>query len=203
LWVECSTVNPSFAREMGGEAEIRGLRYLDAPVSGTRGPAEKGELAFVVGGDPGHLEAARPLLDAMGSTVTHVGGVGMGAAMKMVRNLLLGQGLLAFAEALLLGESLGIARETLLETLLGGNMTPAFLAGKKSRFAGESFEPDFPLRWMHKDLQLVNRTAYEQGLALPGAAAAQSAYGLARRAGLGGLDFSAVYRFLKDPGASG
>jgi 3-hydroxyisobutyrate dehydrogenase-like beta-hydroxyacid dehydrogenase len=195
LWMDSSTVNPSFSREMGAAAAARGARFLDAPVSGSKGPAEKGELAFMVGGAEADLAAVRPLLDVMGNAVNHVGPVGSGAAMKMVTNLLLGQGMLAFVEALVLGESMGIPRDKLLD-LLGGRMTPGFLVPRKAMFASNTFEANFPLQWMHKDLQLVSQTAYETGAVLPATHAAKEVYGMARRSGLGGQDFAAVYQAL-------
>jgi 3-hydroxyisobutyrate dehydrogenase/glyoxylate/succinic semialdehyde reductase len=196
LWVDCSTVNPSFAREMAGACDRLGLRYVDAPVAGSKGPAEKGELAFLVGGSERDVALARPLLELMGSTLTHVGPAGSGSAMKMVSNLLLGVGAIAFVEALVLGESLGIAKQTLLDSLLGGRMTPGFLAGKKDNFANDRYEPHFPLQWLHKDLQLVTATAYETGVALPATHATKEIFAMARRAGLGEQDYTAVYRAL-------
>lgn len=200
VWVDCSTVNPSFSRQMGAAAKAKGLRFLDAPVSGSKGPAEKGELAFLVGGAEADVAAVQPLFEAMGNKVSHTGDVGMGSAMKMVTNLLLGMGMLAFSEALVFGQSMGIPKETLLESLLGGRMTPGFLMGRKAKFASEQFDTDFPLQWMHKDLELVAETAYETGVALPAANAAKEVFALARRAGLGDLDASAVYLALKQEG---
>src|SRR5260221_8472912 len=88
LWVDCSTVNPSFSREMASEAQAREVRFLDAPVAGSREPAARGELAFFVGGDLADLQACRSLLQAMGSKILHLGSHGMGSALKMVNNLL-------------------------------------------------------------------------------------------------------------------
>ena len=200
LWVDCSTVNPSFSREMAAAAAAGGLGFLDAPVSGSKGPAEKGELAFLVGGAAADLETARPLLEAMGNSVSHVGDAGMGSAMKMVTNLLLGMGMLAFSEALVFGQSMGLSKDVLLESLLGGRMTPGFLMGRKGKYASEQFDTDFPLQWMHKDLQLVAETAYETGAALPVANAGKEVFALAKRAGLGDLDASAVYLALMRQG---
>ncbi|HEX4644380.1 MAG TPA: NAD(P)-dependent oxidoreductase, partial [Verrucomicrobiae bacterium] len=90
LWVDCSTVNPSFSREMAIQARARGLRFLDAPVTGSKSQAALGNLAFWVGGEPADLEACRTLLMCMGNGIVHCGGHGMGASMKMVMNQLLG-----------------------------------------------------------------------------------------------------------------
>ncbi len=196
LWIDCSTVNPLFSKEMSGKAFELDIRFLDAPVLGTKGPAEKGELLFLAGGEPQDLEIARPLFNVMGKKVVHAGKNGMGTAMKMVMNLMLGEAMVAFSEALVLGESLGISRETLFDSLLGGPVAAPFLTGKSSNIAQNQYEADFPLQWMHKDLQLVAETAYENGAALPAANVIKEIFALAERSGLGEQDFSAVYRFL-------
>jgi 3-hydroxyisobutyrate dehydrogenase-like beta-hydroxyacid dehydrogenase len=106
LWVDCSTVNPSFSREMAEEARARGIRFLDAPVTGSKGTAAQASLVFWVGGAATDLEVCRPLLECMGNRIVHCGGTGLGASLKIVINQLLGTGMAAFAEALVLGESL-------------------------------------------------------------------------------------------------
>ncbi len=196
LWVDCSTVNPSFSRRMAEEAKERQLRFLDAPVAGSKQPAEKGELLFLVGGAKADVEACRPMFEIMGRQVLHIGGHGMGTSMKMVVNLLLGQAMLAFAEALTLGQALGINRQTLLDTLPGGPVVAPFVSGKKTRLEQGDYEADFPLQWMHKDLQLAALTAYEQGAPLPLGSTAKEIYALAKQKGLAEKDFSAIYQFL-------
>jgi 3-hydroxyisobutyrate dehydrogenase-like beta-hydroxyacid dehydrogenase len=196
FWIDCSTVNPSFSREMAAQAQAQGVRFLDAPAAGTKGPAAAGELTFFVGGDAADLEACRPLLAAMGRRIVHAGGTGMGSTIKMVNNLLLAEAMAAFAEGLALGESLGVPRGVLLDTLVGGPVTAPFLAGKKAKIATGDYEPEFPLRWMVKDLHLASVTAYEQGLALPVGHAAKELYALAARQGLPDLDFAAICEYL-------
>jgi len=196
LWVDCSTVNPSFSRRMAGEAAKRGLRFVDAPVAGTKQPAEKGELLFLAGGDEADVDACRPYFDVMGRAVVHLGRQGMGTSMKMVVNLMLAEAMIAFSEALALGESLGIPRELLLESIPGSAVAAPFLSGKKVKIEQNDFEADFPLQWIYKDLQLVATTAYEQGVPLVVGNAAKEVYALAKRDGLGEADFSAVYRLL-------
>jgi len=130
-WIDCSTVNPSFSRKMALEAKARGIGFLDAPVTGSKGQAESAKLAFWVGGGPSDLEACRPLLECMGNRIIHCGGPGTGASLKMVMNQLLGTAMAAFAEGLVLGESLGLSRELLFEALLGGPAAAPFLALKR------------------------------------------------------------------------
>lgn len=196
LWVDCSTVNPSFSKRMAEEAEKRRIRFLDAPVSGTRGPAEKGELVFLVGGKQEDLNEVRPLLDVMGKQVLYQGEKGKGASIKLVINLMLAQSMVAFAEAVNLGEALGLSKEMVIETLLNLPVTAPSLKGKKDKILHNEFSPDFPLTLIQKDLQLVSQTAYENNLALPSANIAKEIYALAKQQGLAHLDFSAVFQFL-------
>jgi 3-hydroxyisobutyrate dehydrogenase/glyoxylate/succinic semialdehyde reductase len=197
LWIDCSTVNPSFSREMAAAAVARKLRFLDAPVAGSRGPAEKGELTFFVGGDAADVLASGPLLRAMGKNIVHVGSHGMGASLKMVNNLLLASSMAAFAEGLVLGEALGISRDRLLELLLKTPLIAPYLATKREKIERNDYSPEFPLEWMQKDLHLAALSAQETAVALPLASAAKETYQLAAREGHAHEDFSAIYPFLK------
>ena len=196
-WVDCSTVNPSFSRKMAAEAKARGVRFLGAPVTGSKGQAELAKLTFWVGGQKSDLETCRPLLECMGNKIVHCGGPGTGASLKMVMNQLLGTTMAAFAEGLVLGESLGLSREVLFEALLGGPAAAPFLALKRKRIENGTYEPaDFPLRWLQKDLHLAAVSAYESGAAMPLTNAAKEVYRLAIREGRGSEDFSAIYDYL-------
>ncbi|WKB35336.1 NAD(P)-dependent oxidoreductase [Terrilactibacillus sp. S3-3] len=124
LWVDCSTVDPAFSIKMAKEAAKRGVRFLDAPVAGSLIPAEEGKLTFYVGGSQNDLAEVRPLLNIMGQSVQYKGKSGSGSAMKLVSNLLLGQTMTAFAEAIALGEGLGLEKENIINTLLGGGRSP-------------------------------------------------------------------------------
>jgi 3-hydroxyisobutyrate dehydrogenase-like beta-hydroxyacid dehydrogenase len=197
LWVDCSTVNPSFSREMAVQARARGLRFLDAPVTGSKGQATLGNLAFWVGGEAADLEACRPLLACMGNAIVHCGGHGMGASVKVVLNQLLGTVLAAFAEGLVLGRSLGLPPEVLFEAILGGPAASPLLAAKRERIESGNFEDaDFPLQWLQKDLHLACLSAYETGVSVPLTNMAKELYRLAIRAGNGDKDSSAIYDYL-------
>lgn len=197
LWIESSTVNPSFARQMAARAQARGLRFMDAPGTGSKAAAAAGGLRFLVGAEPDDLAFARPLLEAMGQQIIHVGGVGMGCAAKIVNNLVLAEMMAALAEGLVLGEALGIGRGPLLDLLLDGpGGAPLFKLKRGRLAAGEFGDADFPLRWMQKDVHLASQTAYELGVALPVGNTSKETYALAIRYGLGDDDFSAIYQFL-------
>src|SRR5256884_3842188 len=145
VWVDCSSVNPSFSKKMAAAAAARQIRFVDAPVTGSAPVAAEAKLIFWVGGDAGDVEAIRPLLLCMGSKIVHAGGHGMGTSMKMVINLLLGNAMAAFAEAMALGEGLGISREVLFDSLLSTPAAAPFLAGKREKIESENYDPEFPL----------------------------------------------------------
>jgi 3-hydroxyisobutyrate dehydrogenase-like beta-hydroxyacid dehydrogenase len=196
LWVDCSSVNPSFSKKMAAEAARREVHFVDAPVTGSAGPAAEAKLIFWVGADTADLERIRPLLLCMGNKIVHAGKHGMGTSMKTVVNLLLGTGMAAFAEAMALGEGLGISRKMLFDSLLGTPAVAPFLASKREKIESENYKAEFPLRWMQKDMHLASMSAYESGVAMPLTNVAKELYCLAMREGHATQDFSAVYDYL-------
>ncbi|BES72862.1 NAD(P)-dependent oxidoreductase [Marinobacter nanhaiticus D15-8W] len=199
LWVDCSTVNPSFSRQSAAEAGTAGVHFMDGPVAGTRQPAEDGTLSFLIGGNQKDLDRVKPLLEHMGSKILHVGGHGQGTAFKMLVNAMLAQSMVVFSETALLGEKLGFDREMLMDTLPGLPVSAPFLRGKAELIRNGEFEAQFPLELMYKDLQLLDQTAYEKGHPLYLANAAKALFGSASAAGKGREDFAAIHSYL-DPG---
>ena len=196
LWVDCSSVNPSFSKRMAALAAARQIRFVDAPVTGSAPVAAEGKLVFWVGAESDDLETIRPLLLCMGNKIVHAGGHGTGTSMKMVINLLLGTGMAAFAEAMALGESLGISRGMLFDLLLGMPTVAPFLASKRQKIESGNYETEFPLRWLQKDMHLASVSAYESGVAMPLGNAAKELYRLTMREGYASQDFSAIYDYL-------
>ncbi|MFY4776098.1 NAD(P)-dependent oxidoreductase [Metabacillus sp. RGM 3146] len=196
LWVDCSTVHPDFSRKMAGEAGNRSIRFLDAPVAGSKIPAEKGELVFLVGGKKEDLDEVESLLQVMGKAIKHQGENGKGTSMKLVVNLTLAQAMASFSEAVALGEAMDLEKETIIETLLGGATAAPFLHSKKDKLVNGDFDPEFPLEHVQKDLQLISEAAYYNGISLPIANVTKEVYGLAMQHGLSKKDFSAIYEFL-------
>ncbi len=196
LWVDCSSVNPSFSKKMAAEAARREVHFVDAPVTGSAPAAAEAKLIFWVGADMADLERIRPLLLCMGNKIVHTGGHGTGASMKMVTNLLLGTGMAAFAEAMALGEGLGLSSKMLFDSLLGTPAVAPFLASKREKIENRNYEAEFPLRWMQKDMHLASVSAYESGVAMPLTNAAKELYRLAMREGHASQDFSAIYDYL-------
>lgn len=197
MWMDCTTVNPTFSRKMAALAEEHHIRFVDAPVAGSQKPAEEGQLLFLVGGKREDVVFCEPLFKAMGKKHIHVGDVGQGAALKMIFNLLLGEAMMAFAEALSLGLQFGLEKSFLLDILLEAPVTAPFLKGKREKLESEVFEAEFPLQWMQKDLQLASISAYEQGIALPGLNVIKEVFAQAKQHGLAEQDFSAIFNFLK------
>jgi 3-hydroxyisobutyrate dehydrogenase/glyoxylate/succinic semialdehyde reductase len=196
LWADCSTVNPSFSRAMAVEAQKRQIRFVDAPVLGTKKPAQEGQLVFFVGGKKEDVETLKPYFETMGKAVNHVGDHGMGASFKMVVNLLVAQNIIIFSEAIALGRALGFPQEKLFDMLLDGPLAAPYLSVKRPKIEEGIYEPDFPLKWMHKDLHLVALTAYENGVALPATNAAKEFFQQAKQSGLGEKDFAAIFDYL-------
>jgi 3-hydroxyisobutyrate dehydrogenase/glyoxylate/succinic semialdehyde reductase len=196
LWMDCSTVDPFSARAMAAEATTRGVRFLDAPVAGSKQPAEDGQLLFLVGGEAADVEVCRPLFEVMGRAHLHAGPHGQGAAMKMVVNLLLGYAMLSFSEGLVLGRALGLDERMLLDTLPGLPVTAPFAGLKTKKIEADDYAPEFPLQWMRKDLHLAADCAYRCGVSLPALNVAKEVYGLAEYRGWAAQDMSAVHAYL-------
>ncbi len=197
MWIDCSTVNPSFSKEMATKSETHGVHFLDAPVTGSKPVAEQAKLTFWVGGAAKDLEIVRPLLECMGNRILHCGGYGMGTSLKMVMNQLLGTAMAAFAEGLVLGESLGLSREVLFEALFHGPASSPFIMAKRERIeAGNYTQADFALRWLQNDLHLAAVSAFETGVALPLTNVAKEIYRLAIREGHGDEDIAAIYGYI-------
>jgi 3-hydroxyisobutyrate dehydrogenase-like beta-hydroxyacid dehydrogenase len=196
IWVNSSTVNPSFARRMADEARTHGVRYLDAPVTGSKEAAAGAQLMFMVGGDAADLEVCRPLLSTMSRRIVHVGGLGLGSALKMVNNLLGAVAMAAFAEGAALGEALGVPRQTIFDELMSGPMVAAVVGGKRAKIEQGDYDADFSMRWMQKDLHLASVSGYEAGVPMPVVNVTKEIYRLAMREGYADQDFGAIYAFL-------
>ena len=196
IWMDCSTVDPAFAKTLGQRAQSLNFRFLEAPVAGTKGPAEAGELLFLAGGSSDDVASVQTLLDVMGKKTLHLGAVGQGAAMKILINGLLAQSMLAFAESVHLGRALGLAKATVFDVLLATPVTAPFLSAIRGKTEGDDHSVNFPLKHMRKDLHLAASAAYRVDVAMPSLNATKEVYASAVASGLGDLDFSAVFRHI-------
>ncbi|MGH1362083.1 MAG: NAD(P)-dependent oxidoreductase [Calditrichia bacterium] len=198
LWIDCSTTTPEFARHIFDFADQHGVRFMDAPVGGSLGQAERAELIFLCGGDAADFAFSAPLFEAMGAKSVHVGDLGMGTSLKLVLNHLLASSMAAFAEALHFGMALGLEKSTLLNILIGGPVVPPYMQMKKEKLAVQSYDAEFPLRLMHKDMQMVSLAAYSVGVPMPVACTVKELFLMAQQAGHGDADFSALAGFLEN-----
>jgi len=198
IWIDCSTVNPSFSKKMEAAALQRKINFVDAPVAGTKPHAENAELVFFVGGQETTVQKIQSLLEMMGKKIMHLGATGMGSNFKMLVNIMLGQSMIIFSEAILLGEKMGLDKTFLLNTLPNLVVSAPFTKFKASMIADDDYEVQFPLEWMHKDLHLASQTAYEHQQPLLLANLAKEIYANAVKQGYNRLDFAAIHKFLED-----
>ncbi len=198
VWMDCSTVNPSFSKEMALVAAANDINFLDAPVAGSKNQAAAAQLVFFVGGPADAFTTVEPLMASMGKKSVHVGDHGMGSSLKIVVNQQLATSMAAFSEGMALGKALGLTEETLLNVLIGGPVVPPYLAFKREKIENDAFEEvEFPLQWIEKDLQMAAQTAYETNIPMPVTGSAQELYRMAKRAGRAEWDFSAIYKYLQ------
>jgi 3-hydroxyisobutyrate dehydrogenase/glyoxylate/succinic semialdehyde reductase len=196
LWVDMSTVHPTFSKKMAEASSAQNIRFLDAPVSGSKIPAERGELIFLVGGEQTDFEEAKPYFEAMGKAVHYLGKHGNGSAMKILINLMLAHNMAAFSETVHLGEAMGLDKSMVVEMLLNHPVSAPILQGKKAKIMELDFTPEFPLEHMQKDLHLVALTAFEKNYAMPLANVLKELYAQAKQHGYGRMDMSAIYKWL-------
>jgi 3-hydroxyisobutyrate dehydrogenase-like beta-hydroxyacid dehydrogenase len=198
--VDMSTSPPSLARRLGAALGERGIQFLDAPVSGGPTGAEAGSLAIMVGGPADAFERCSPLFELMGGIVSHVGGHGAGQTVKLCNNLMAACAMAALSEACAVLVHEGLDPNDAYEVFTRATGDSAVL---RRRFpipgvrpehpATSEYRPMFRLDLLRKDLALALSFAEEEGIALPMTDAAAAVYDEAMEAGLGGLDYSAVY----------
>ena len=198
LWIDSSTVQPSFSILESDQARQYGVRFLDAPVAGTKAPAEKGELLFFVGGRKADYEEVYPMLKVMGREAKYMGDQGKGTAMKMAVNFMLGLSMAGFSEAAAMAQAAGISRKDVFDTLLGAPVSAPFLQNKREKMETGDGVPEFPLKWMHKDMHLAALTAYELEQPMFLANTVKEMFAEAHQYGYGDGDFSTIYSYLNE-----
>ena len=195
--LEMSTISPESSRELHRLGARGGIEVLDVAISGSTPAAEQGTLTLLIGGNREVFRAAKPIFQAVAKRYFLLGGPGSGTAMKLVVNTLLGVGMQAIAEAVVLGEKAGLDRARLLEVLSHTAVIAPAHVGKLARAAINDYSPQFPLRLMNKDFQLILKAAAQAHLPMP---ATEAAF----RVNLGELtrndeeDFSAVLRRMEE-----
>ena len=204
LCVDMSTIDPGTSRRVAARLAERGVRFMDAPVSGAVPRAVDGTLTIMVGGEARDLEDARPALAALGSTIIHVGPVGSGEVAKLCNNLIAGVAMVAVSEAFRIAEGFGVDASVLTQVIAKssgntwamehGHPVPGIV---ESAASNRDYAPGFMTDLMAKDLGLAVNAARELRVPVVVAPAAQQLLRLASSHGYGRKDFSSVYAFLK------
>ena len=196
--LEMSTIAPETVRTVAPSVRGRGATMLDAPVSGSVPVVERGELLIMVGGEPDGLERARPVLEALSSTIIHVGELGTGATMKLAVNALVHGLAVALAESLVLAERAGVERTTAYEVFASGAAAAPFVLYKRAAFERPDETPvAFSLDLVAKDLDLILALAERVGAPMPQSDTNREAVRSALAAGMGEHDMSALAGYLR------
>jgi 2-hydroxy-3-oxopropionate reductase len=194
LVIDFSSIRPDVAAALAEQAQARGFRMLDAPVSGGEKGAVDGVLSIMVGGSAEDFAEARPVFDAVGRTIVHVGPSGAGQTVKAANQLIVAVNIEVLAEALVFLEAYDVDTEAAMDVLGGGLAGSKVLEQKRANMLGRSFEPGFRIDLHHKDMGIVTAAAREAGVVIPLGAVAAQLMASARANGDGGLDHSSLLR---------
>lgn len=195
--IDSATISPVVSRRLACHAAGRQASFIDAPVTGSKQGAEKGELTFMIGGERETLARAMPVLAVLGRKHIYCGPHGAGLSAKLAQNAIQAAMVEVFAEGFVLAAKAGIQPETMFE-IIQSSLARSALTDFKAPFIFKGdFTPYFPLKWMHKDLTLAMEAAYAQGVPMPTAAIVKEVYAAARAQGKGDQDYAAVITFLE------
>ncbi|KAF5462779.1 hypothetical protein F2P56_018760 [Juglans regia] len=196
-YIDMSTVDADTSSKINEAITSRGGHFIEAPVSGSKKPAEDGQLVILAAGEKALYEEAIPAFNVLGKRSFYLGQVGNGAKMKLVVNMIMGSMMNALSEGLALASTSGLDPQNLLDVLdLGAIANPMFKM-KGPTMIQNNYSPAFPLKHQQKDMRLALALGDENAVSMPVAAAANEAFKKARSMGLGDLDFSAVFEAVK------
>ena len=196
LLIDMSTSSPVLARGLAADAREKGIGVLDAPVSGGDVGAIEGTLSIMVGGEEADFERVRPLFEAMGGTVTHVGGAGAGQTVKACNQIVVALVIEAVSEALVLGERAGVEPSKVLDVLSGGLAGNKVMEVKREKLLSRDFSPGGKSRFHLKDLGIALAAARESGVPLPVTTVVNQMFGALVAGGRGDDDHSALLALL-------
>jgi 3-hydroxyisobutyrate dehydrogenase-like beta-hydroxyacid dehydrogenase len=197
LFVDMSTIGPTEARKIGAALRERGHGFVDAPVTGSAPKAQDGTLTIMAGGSEQDMARARPLLEAMGELIVHVGEAGTGQQVKVLSNAVTAVNCATLAQALVVGRRAGVDLDALLEVMGAGSANSTMLQLKSAPMLAHDFAPLFKLDHMLKDLLLCLEEARTAGAGFPFAALAGELYAAGAGRGLGEQDFAAVLEVVE------
>ena len=196
LLIDMSTSSPILARRLAADARKKGVGVLDAPVSGGDVGAIEGTLSIMAGGEKPCFERTRPLFEALGKTVTHVGGPGAGQTVKACNQIVVALVIEAVSEALVLGERAGVEPSKVLDVLSGGLAGNRVMDVKREKLLSRDFSPGGKSRFHLKDLGIALAAARESGVPLPVSAVVNEMFGALVAGGRGDQDHSALFTLL-------
>eukprot|EP00281_Chroomonas_sp_CCMP1168_P030584 CAMPEP_0206241376 /NCGR_PEP_ID=MMETSP0047_2-20121206/16459_1 /ASSEMBLY_ACC=CAM_ASM_000192 /TAXON_ID=195065 /ORGANISM="Chroomonas mesostigmatica_cf, Strain CCMP1168" /LENGTH=350 /DNA_ID=CAMNT_0053666261 /DNA_START=51 /DNA_END=1103 /DNA_ORIENTATION=+ len=192
-YVDCSTVDAGTSKEISDAVRAKGGYFLEAPVSGSKKPAEDAQLIFLCAGDERLYRVVSPALESMGKKHKFLGEVGAGAKMKLVVNMVMSTMLAAFSEGIVLTEFAGLKVEDFFDVVDNSAIAAPMFKVKSKSMKERDYPPAFPLKHAQKDLRLALELSQDLSVQLPVAATAQASFTQALRVGLGDRDFSAVH----------
>ncbi len=198
LVIDMSTISPVVTREIAAECGERGIGWVDAPVSGGDVGAREATLSIMAGGSDEDFARAKPLFEALGKTIVHVGPVGAGQVVKACNQVVVALTIEAVSEALVLGSKAGVDPATIIEVLSGGLAASKVMEVRGRNFLEHDFTPGFRVDLHHKDLGIALATAREYGVALPSTAAVDQMLQALRSNGRGDRDHSALLTHIED-----
>jgi 2-hydroxy-3-oxopropionate reductase len=198
IYVDMSTISPIVSQKVAKALAARGVKMLDAPVSGGERGAVEGTLSIMVGGDKPTFDLVLPIFQAIGKTITHLGPLGAGGFTKLANQIIVAVNLTALGEALTLAGKAGLNRELTLKALGGGLAGSRCLEQKTPNYLSNTYNPGFRVDLHFKDLGLIMESGRALGVPLPTTALVQELFAALRVRGRGGLDHSAVITLLED-----
>jgi 3-hydroxyisobutyrate dehydrogenase-like beta-hydroxyacid dehydrogenase len=194
---DASTVSPSVSRRIGQSLGDRGVEFLDAPCTGSKPGAEGGTLTFMIGGNKAVFDRVKPWFEPMGKRLYYCGGAGMGLHAKLTQNLILSNILQAFNEGLVLSTKAGVDPHLMLEILENSAAKSGLIAYKAPYVLKRNFEPNFSVKWMHKDIGLMLDSGKELEVPLPLTALTRQMFQAAISTGHGEEDICATIKVLE------
>jgi 3-hydroxyisobutyrate dehydrogenase len=197
LVIDMSTISPQATREMAAKLEKKGVHMLDAPISGGSEGAAKGTLSIMIGGDGEQVNRAMPYFEAMGKTITHVGGHGAGQMVKLVNQILVVVNMLAVGEALLFGQAGGLDLQKTVEAVTQGAAGSWMLSNRGPQVLDRDWRPGFTIDLQQKDLRLVLEAADQMGVPLMATTMVFNLYRTLQREGLGAEGNHALVKALE------
>ena len=198
LFLDMSTISPLVSQKVGKALAGRGVRMLDAPVSGGEKGAIDAALSIMVGGEKADFDAALPIFQTLGKTITHLGPLGAGGFTKLANQIIVAVNLTALGEALTLAKKAGLDRALTLKALGGGLAGSKCLEQKTPNYVAGTYNPGFKIDLHFKDLGLIMESGRALGVPLPCTAIVQELFNAMRVKGRGGLDHSGVITLLEE-----